>query len=283
VKVKDKKLYIPKFPEGIKLRQHRPLEGEIIKTTITRNKGGYYFAGILVEKSIEPLPVLQNQVGVDLGLNTLATCSDGKRYTNIRPYKTLQHRLRILQQAASRRVKGSKNREKANKAAARLHCKITNIRNDYLHKVSREIVNENQVIVLETLNIQGMMANHKLAKSIADVSLRQFVQQLKYKATWAGRTLVQIDRWFPSSKTCAGCNYIVDRLPLNIRSWTCPNCNKVHDRDYNASVNILREGLRTVGDTGIACGLDVSPLATKVVKDETGSHCYGGKTLGTCD
>jgi putative transposase len=257
VRVKYKTLYIPKFLEGIKLRQHRPLEGEIVKATITRNQGGYYFACILVEKKIDPLPVLQTQVGIDLGLKTFVTCSNGQVYKNIRAYKTLQYRLRTLQQSVNRKVKGSKNRDRANTAVAKLHCKIANIRMDYLHKVSREIVNENQVIVMETLNVKGMMANHKLAKSIADVSLNEFVRQLTYKSLWAGRTFIKVDRWFPSSKTCSGCGFIMDTLPLDIREWDCPSCGEVHDRDYNASVNILCEGLRTVGTTGIACGPDV--------------------------
>jgi len=278
VGVKEGVLTLPKFKEGIKLRYHRPLEGEIVKATITKNAAGQYFANILVEKNIEPLPVRDAKVGIDLGLKTLATCSDGQVYENIRPYKTLQRRLRLLQKAVSRKKdKTSQNRGKAKHRLAVLHNKIANIRNDYLHKVSRSIVNENQVIVMETLNVKGMMANHCLAKSVADVSFNEFVRQLKYKAAWAGRNFLQIDRWFPSSKTCSECGFIVDKLPLDIREWTCPSCKVEHDRDYNASVNILREGLRTVGTTGIAYGLDVRLSAMEAIKGEVGSLCPLGQ------
>lgn len=193
-------------------------------------------------------------------------------FENIRPHRGLQRRLRLLQKAVSRKEKGSKNREKARRRLAKCHQKVADIRNDHLHKVSRSIVDENQVIVLESLNVRGMMANRCLAKSIADVSLSELVRQIGYKAQWAGRTFLQIDRWFPSSKTCSGCGFIVDKLPLDIREWDCPKCGEVHYRDYNASVNILREGKRTVGTTGIACGLGVRPLATKAAEVETGSR-----------
>jgi putative transposase len=272
VEVKDGRLHFPKFKEGIKLRLHRRLEGEIKHATIYRNSAGQYFACILVEKDIQPLPTRNTEVGIDLGISALATCSNGEVFENIRPHRGLQRRLRLLQKAVSRKEKGSKNREKARRRLAKCHQKVADIRNDHLHKVSRSIVDENQVIVLESLNVRGMMANRCLAKSIADVSLSELVRQIGYKAQWAGRTFLQIDRWFPSSKTCSGCGFIVDKLPLDIREWDCPKCGEVHYRDYNASVNILREGKRTVGTTGIACGLGVRPLATKVAEVETGSR-----------
>jgi putative transposase len=272
IEVREDRIHFPKFKEGIKLRLHRPLEGEIKHATISRNKAGQFFACILVEKDIHPLPRKTNEVGIDLGISALATCSNGEVFDNIRPYRNLQRRLRLMQKSVSRREPGSKNREKARRRLAKVHQKIADIRNDHLHKVSRSIVDENQVIVLETLNVSGMMRNHCLAKSIADVSLSDLVRKIEYKAGWAGRTFLQVDRWFPSSKTCSGCGFIVDKLPLSIREWECPKCGEVHDRDYNASVNILREGKRTVGTTGIACGLVVSPSATKAIKVETGSR-----------
>lgn len=272
VEVRGDRIHFPKFKEGIKLRLHRRIEGEIKHATIYRNRAGQFFACILVEKDIQPLPVKDTEVGIDLGISALATCSNGEVFENIRPHRGLERRLRLLQKAVSRKEKGSKNREKARRRLAKCHQKVADIRNDHLHKISRSIVDENQVIVLESLNVRGMMANRRLAKSIADVSLSELVRQIGYKAQWAGRTFLQIDRWFPSSKTCSGCGFIVDKLPLDIREWDCPKCGECHDRDYNASVNILREGLRTVGTTGIACGLGVRPLATKAAEVETGSR-----------
>ena len=263
VKVENKCIHFPKFKEGIKLRLHRPLEGEIKHATISRNKAGQFFACILVEKDIKPLPMRGTEVGIDLGISALATCSNGEVFENIRPHRNLQRRLRLMQKEVSRKEKGSKNREKARRRLARVHQKVADIRNDHLHKVSRSIVDENQIIVLETLNVKGMLANHRLAKSIADVSLSELVRKIEYKAGWAGRTFLQVDRWFPSSKTCSCCGFIVDKLPLDIREWTCPKCGEVHDRDYNASVNILCEGKRTVGITGIAYCPDVSPASSR--------------------
>ncbi|NDF13177.1 MAG: transposase [Proteobacteria bacterium] len=185
--------------------------------------------------------------------------SNGKKYKNIRSYKNLEIRLRMLNKEHSRRNKGSKNKEKSRKRLAKLHLKIANIRNDHLHKVSRQIINENQVICLEDLNVSDMMKNRCLSKSVADVSMSEFVRQIEYKANWYGRTVIKVGRWFPSSKTCSKCNFVVESLPLSVRSWECPKCKIRHDRDTNAAVNILNEAKRTVGTTGIACGLGVRP------------------------
>lgn len=262
VTVKDKSIHFPKFREGIRLKQHRPIEGEIRYATISMNRAGQYFACICVERDIPTLKPNDNAVGVDLGLKDLATCSNGEVFKNIRPYRNLQRRLRRLQQSVSRKVKGSHNYIRAKKLVAKCHQKIADIRSNHLHRVSRSIVNENQVIVLEDLNIKGMMANRRLAKSVADVSLYELVRQIEYKAGWYGREVVKIDRWYPSSKTCHVCDYINQGLTLSDREWTCPRCKEEHDRDFNASMNILAEGLRqryrTVGTTGLACGEGVS-------------------------
>jgi putative transposase len=259
VEVKENKIHFPKFNEGIKVKLHRPINGTIRHATLTMNKAGQYFVSILVEKEIKPLKKNKNKVGVDLGVSSLATLSNGKKYKNIRSYKNLEVRLRMLNKEHSRREKGSKNKEKSRKRLAKLHCKIANIRNDHLHKASRQIINENQVICLEDLNVSGMMKNRCLSKSIADVSMSEFVRQIEYKANWYGRTVVKVGRWFPSSKTCSKCNFVVESLPLSVRSWECPKCKMKHDRDTNAAINILNEAKRTVGTTGIACGLGVRP------------------------
>lgn len=272
VELKDNKVHFPKFKDGIKVKLHRPLGGEIRHATISRNCAGQYHVAILVERNIEPLKKVKQEVGIDLGITALVTTSTGKEYKNIRPYRTLQRRLRLLQKAVTRKkIKGTNNRNKAIIRLARLHNRIANIRNDHLHKVSRNIIDENQVIALETLNVSGMMRNRCLAKSIADVSLSELVRQIEYKANWYGRTAIKVDRWFPSSKTCSECGFVVEKLPLDIREWACPRCGVKHHRDKNAAINIYREGKRTVGTTGLASGLNVRPksnLRRLRLKDE---------------
>lgn len=194
VEVDENKLYFPKFKEGIKVRLHREIEGKIKHASISLNCAGQYFVSILVERNIKQLKKVKKEIGIDLGITALATPSVGKAFKNIRPYKTLEKRLRVLNKDLHRKKLGSENREKARKKLARLHVKIANIRNDHLHKVSRKIINENQVICLETLNVSGMMKNRCLAKSIADVSLSELVRQIEYKAGWYGRTVIKVDR-----------------------------------------------------------------------------------------
>jgi putative transposase len=188
----------------------------------------------------------------------LATCSDGEVFENIRPYRNLHRRLRRLQKSVSRKVKGSHSYIRAKQLVAKCHQKIADIRNNHLHRVSKSLVNENQVIVLEDLHVKGMMANRRLAKSVADVSFHELARQIEYKAGWYGREVIRVDRWYPSSKTCHACGFINEGLTLEDREWTCPICKKEHDRDFNASMNILAEGMRqrstTVGTTGVACG-----------------------------
>lgn len=255
VQVEDGKLYIVKFREGIEINLHRPIEGEIRNATISRNKTGQYFVSIGVQRNIKKLPKSKRLIGIDLGVKALATCSDGTTYKNIKPYRTLENKRRVLAKALSRSVKGTKGREKARRKLAKLDNRIRNIRQDYLHKVSHRIVSENQTIVMEDLNVSGMMKkNGKLSKSIWDCSLYELVRQITYKAKWYGREFLQVSRWFPSSKTCGNCGYINDALTLSDREWTCPRCEVKHDRDMNAACNILRQGLnennrRNYGDS----------------------------------
>jgi putative transposase len=263
IELKDSKVYFPKFKDGIKVRLHRPLEGEMRHATISKNCAGQYFVAILVERSIKLLKKVKQEVGIDLGICALATTSQGKEYKNIRPYRGLQQRLRALNKNLHRKKLGSNNRERARKTLAKCHIKIANIRNDHLHKVSHQIIDENQVICLETLNVSGMLRNHCLAKSIADISLSELVRQIEYKSEWHGRTVIKVDRWFPSSKTCSECGFVVEKLPLDIREWTCPRCSAKHHRDKNAAINIYREGKRTVGTTGLAYGLSVRPKSNQ--------------------
>ncbi len=253
-------LFIPLIKEGFKIRLHRKMDADKFKTaSVVRNAFGQYHVAILVERVILPLSQNENKVGIDLGISNLATCSNGVVYENIKPYKTLQTRLARLQREFCRRKKGSKSRERTRRKIAKLHQRIANIRNDHLHKISHSITRDNQTIFLEDLNIAGMMKNRRLAKSIADVSLSELVRQIEYKAKWRGRTVLKVGRFFPSSKLCSHCGFVFKDMTLSDRKWVCPECKVEHDRDKNASVNILVEGNKTVGATGLAGGEDVRP------------------------
>lgn len=263
VKVKDDKLYVVKFREGIKVKIHRPIEGDIRRATISKNKAGQYFVCLGVQRYIKKLPKNKKAVGVDWGVKDLATCSNGKVFPNIRPYRNSEKKRRVLAKALSRRQKGSNGREKARRALAKIDLRIANIRNDHLHKISHQLVSENQTIVMEDLNVKGMLANRRLSKSVWDCSLYELTRQIAYKCEWYGREFIQVNRWFPSSKTCGHCGYVNDALTLSDREWTCPRCEAALDRDMNAAKNILRQGLheknRTVGTTEIADRHGVRP------------------------
>ena len=223
-------------------------------TTISMDSAGRYFVSFLVEEDIKPLKKRKTSVGIDLGLTTFATLSDGKKFKHPKLIKAKQVQLHRLSKALSRKKKGSKNRNKARLRLARLHCRIADARNDFLHKLSTKIIRENQTIAVEDLGVRNMMGNHCLAKAIGDASWSSFVRMLQYKAEWYGRTLVKIDRFYPSSKRCNDCGYVLDKLSLDRRSWKCPECGISHDRDTNAAKNIL-----AVGRTVIASGDGVRP------------------------
>lgn len=261
VQIVGNRLRIPKFLEGIKMVKHREVEGTIKFATISLNKAGQYFVSIVVEKEIPKLPTTDKVVGIDLGIKTLATCSDGTTYENLKPYRQLKRRMKILQRRQSKKQKGGKNRERARKKLARLHQKVKDIRTNHLHQTTRRIINENQVVILENLAVTNMMKNHYLAGAIQDASFFELNRQLDYKAEWGGRTIHRLSRWFPSSKTCEKCGWINQNLKLKDRTWECGGCGEVHDRDGNASRMILKQGLKeittnTAGTAGIkACGL----------------------------
>lgn len=291
VEVEDGRISFPKFKDGIRIEQHRQIEGEIKNATISKNQAGHYFASIQVLRDIQPKPKLNKVVGIDLGVKNLAICSDGKTYPNIKPFRSLERSMRLRNKELSRTQKGSKGREKARRKLAKLHEKIGNIRNNHLHQITSRIVDENQVIVLESLNVKGMMANRKLSKSIWDCSWAELVRQIEYKSEWYGRTVLRLDRFFPSSKTCNVCGCIKEDMTLEDREWDCP-CGQHHDRDFNASQVILKQGLNmlnvgdasasprisTVGTTGIADCLRVSPAVKSghPIGSETRPSLAGG-------
>ena len=258
VKIEDGKLFIPKLKQGIKIKLHRPIRGNICNCTITKTSSGKYYVSIGVEWNTPKLEPNNKMVGLDLGSKTLVVLSDGTEYPNIKPYRSLEKRLRIRNKALSRSEKGSKSREQKRIKLAKLHEKIANIRSNHLHQMTTQIIRENQTIVCEDLNAEGMKKNRKLAKTISDVSFGEIVRQLTYKAKLYGRTLIQVDRFFPSSKLCSCCGIKNEELKLEDREWKCKNCGSFHDRDFNASINILNEGKRIVGTTRLADCPDVS-------------------------
>jgi len=246
VKVSDSQLFIPKFKEGIRFIAHRKLKGQIRHCTISKTSTGKFFVSILCEVCHEPMKPTQKQVGIDLGLKDFAVCSDGTRFKNHCHLKRYERRLATAQKHLSRKKNGSKGRTRQRLKVAAMHEKVTNTRQDLLHKVSGQIINAYDTICVEDLNVKGMMANRKLAKHIGDAGWGTFVRMLEYKVSWNDKRIVKINRFYPSSKTCNQCGYIHRDLKLSERTWICPN-GHVLDRDLNASKNILEEGLRIIG------------------------------------
>ena len=259
-------LYIPKLKSGIKVKFHRKVNETVKSITVTKNLSDKYYINMLVEKDFALLPKNNKVSGIDLGLKDFAIVTTGTDFDNKESFKIpnpkyllkSQKRLiklsRQLDRKVHRRSKqdratASKNYIKFKKALSLLHEKISNQRNDFLHKLSLRTVNDSQVIVLEDLNIKGMVKNRHLSKSISDVSWSKFVDMLKYKSEWYGRQILKVNRFYPSSKTCStpDCGYIYKDLKLSERFWVCPECGALHDRDVNASINLFIEGLKQIG------------------------------------
>ena len=258
----DNLIYLPKLG-WVKINLHRPFEGELQTVTISKNPSGQYFAAILTEQEGEyPTPNTEGTaIGIDLGMTDFAITSTGSKYPNPRHIKKHESNLKRKQRKLSRKVKGSNGRNKARKLAARVHQRISNSRQDFLHKLSHKLVNENQVIVAEDLAVKNMVKNHCLAKAISDCGWSSFVGMLNYKCERSGKIFVKVDRFFPSSKTCSNCYHRVSSLPLDVRQWTCPICGTNHDRDVNAAQNLKAEGLRilSLGTSETADGGNVRP------------------------
>jgi len=257
--------------EPLAIVWHRPLPKNAKPSSVTVSKdcANRYFVSILVEEDIKPLPLVKKMVGMDLGITSMVALSTGESIGNPRYFAKDEKKLAKAQRRHARKKKGGKNREKARRKVARIHARIADRRRDYQHKLSTRLVNENQVICVESLAVKNMVQNPKLSKAISDVGWGEFVRQLEYKAKWYGRILVKIDRWYPSSKTCHACQHVIDSLPLDRREWVCPECGVVHDRDTNAAKNILAEGLSVT-----ACGGNGRPVRAKArqaVAAEAGS------------
>jgi putative transposase len=253
---KDGRITLAKMDAPLDIRWSRPLPdgAEPSTVTVSRDAAGRWHISILVETTVETLPPLDSAVGIDAGITSLLTLSTGEKIANPRHERRDRERLAKAQRAMARKQKGSKNRDKAKVKAARVYARITDRRRDGLHKLSTRIICENQAVIIEDLSVRSMVRNHSLARAISDASWSELRRQLEYKADWYGRTVIAVDRFYPSSKTCSACGAIAAKMPLGVREWECRACGASHDRDVNAAVNIRAAGLAVQ-----ACGDGVRP------------------------
>lgn len=272
VKLDGDYLKLPGKVGLIYCKQDRKFDGKIKTVTVSLNPDGKYYASVLVDdgRAIPQFSTEGKAIGIDLGLTHFCITSNGSKFDNPRHTTKYARNLKKKQQSLARKQKSSKTRYKAKSKVSKVHSKIRRVREDFLHKLSRKIVNENQVIAVENLNVKGMVRNHNLAKAISDCGWGQFCTMLQYKSEWSGKTYIEVDRFFASSKTCSVCLNRVDSLSLNIRDWTCSQCNTHHDRDVNAAINIRNEALRILdlGTRSTANGGNVrQPGKTSVLLD----------------
>ena len=254
VKVVDAcKVYLPKIGH-VKAIVHRELAGSIKTVTVSKDPSGKYFASILCENLVAMPDISLNGkiLGIDVGLTDLAVTSDGSKFANPKHVLKAQKNLAKKQQHLSRKAKGSNTRNKARLLVAKAHERVANARQDYLHKLSTRLVNENQVIAVEDLHVKGMMKNHNLARAIGDAGWGSFTNMLKYKTARQGKGYIEVNRFFASSKTCSCCMHAQAKMPLDVRMWTCDQCGAKHDRDINAAINIRDEAQRMIAAGAVA-------------------------------
>lgn len=238
-------LKLAKMAEPLAIRWSRqiPKAAKVTTVTVSKDTAGRYFVSLLCDDAVAAKHEVSGKVGIDLGLSHFAILSTGEKVAAPNTFRKNEAKLAKLQRRLAKKQKGSNRRAKAKLKVARLHAKIADSRRDFLHKLSTRLINENQVIAVESLSVSNMQKNRRLSKSISDAGWGEFVRQLEYKARWYGRELVGIDRWYPSSKRCSDCGYTMPKMPLNVRQWTCPECGSIHDRDVNAARNVLAAGL----------------------------------------
>lgn len=262
---------LPKMSEPLNIVWSRPLPDgvEPSQATVSRDPSGRYHISLLTEETIAPHKAVNSTVGVDLGITSLATLSTGEKMTNPYHEKRDRQKLAKAHRNLDRKQKGSQNRAKAKLKVARIYARIKDRRRDHLHKVTTRIIRENQTVVIEDLGTRQLLKNHKLARAISDASWFEFRTMLEYKADWYGRSVIAIDRFYPSSKTCSNCGSIAESMPLKVREWTCKGCGSAHDRDINAAKNIRAAGLAVQ-----ACGDGVRPprlMGGEASVDEAGT------------
>jgi putative transposase len=250
----------------LKAKIHRLIEGKIKTVTVSKTPSGKYFASILTEIEEEKPAITEGKIyGIDLGLKHFAVVTDGEKiskYDNPKHLAKYEKNLKRKQKKLARKQKGSNSRNRYRKVVAKVYERVSNSRQDFLHKLSYKLVSDSQAVIVENLHLLGMVRNHKLAKSISDAGWGTFTNFLAYKLERKGGKLVEIDRWFPSSKLCSNCFYQIGEMPLDVREWTCPHCGTHHDRDGNAAINIRAEGIRMIkaeGSAVSAVGGEVSP------------------------
>ena len=260
---KNGELKLAKCDKPLDIRWSRTLPSDPTTITVSKDQAGRYFVSCLCEFDPTLLPVTDKKVDIDVGIKDLFVTSDGFKSGNPRHTLKYAKQLAKAQRKLAKKKLGSKNRAKAKWKVARIHAKISDGRLDNLHKLSHRLVNENQVICAENLAVKNMIKNPKLAKHIADASWGEFTRQLAYKANWAGRMYVEIDRFFPSSKRCSCCGFVKDKLLLDVRSWQCPECGTTHDRDLNAARNVLAAGLAVLAFGENVSGDSIAVLSSR--------------------
>ncbi|WP_232427654.1 RNA-guided endonuclease InsQ/TnpB family protein [Burkholderia ubonensis] len=243
-------------PLAIRWSRRIPSGAKVTTVTVSKDSAGRYHVSLLCDDVVCAKPTSTGKVGIDFGLTDFVVLSTGEKIAAPNAFRKNEARLAKLQRRLARKQKGSVNRTKARLEVARMYARTADSRRDFLHKLSTRLINENQVIAIESLAVSHMLKNRRLAKSISDAGWSEFVRQLTYKAKWYGRTLIGIDRWYPSSKRCADCGHTVASLPLKVRAWDCPGCGMTHDRDINAARNVLAAGLAVS-----AHGESVSPMS----------------------
>ena len=238
-------LKLAKMSEPLAVRWSRqiPKAAKVTTVTVSKDSAGRYFVSLLCDDVVAKKPAVDCKIGVDLGLTHFAILSTGEKVAAPNTFRRYEKKLAKLQRRLAKKTKGSSRREKAKLKVARVHAKIADARRDFLHKLSTRLINENQVIAIESLSVSNMQKNRCLSKAISDAGWSEFVRQLEYKARWYGRELIGIDRWYPSSKRCFDCGYTMPKMPLSVREWVCPECGSIHDRDINAARNVLAAGL----------------------------------------
>ncbi|MGF1676552.1 MAG: RNA-guided endonuclease InsQ/TnpB family protein [Rivularia sp. (in: cyanobacteria)] len=290
VKIVDGNVKIPGNIGVVKAKIHRPIEGKVKTVTISKTPSGKYFASILTQTEQDNPTTTSGKIyGVDLGLNHFAVVTDGEKVSKYdNPKHLVKHdkNLKRKQKKLARKLHGSNSRNKYRKIVAKVYERVSNSRQDFLHKLSYKLVSDSQAVIVENLNVKGMVRNHKLAKSISDCGWGTFINFLAYKLKRKGGNLVEIDRWFPSSKLCSNCFYQMGEMPPDVREWTCPHCGTRHDRDGNAAINIREEGIRIIkaeGSAVSAVGGEVRPkmgrksnLRHSPLSTEAPSACAAG-------